>query len=404
MMLSNTLSHIRRDRMNLILQTILGNKKITRGRLAELIGLSQSSIVKYVKFLQDMGLIKETTKTSTKAGRKSVYIAINNDIGVNITVIFYVTHIRGVLVDLGGNILEEFIEPSYKNIPKDLELQKLYKVVDVLLEKSKALNKKSFGIGLAMGGYLNPSTGVSYDFLYATDWYDVPLKEMVSNKYNIPCFLMNDANAFAMGDKYYGFGLGYDHFMTIKMDEGIGIGIIANGSLYLGANNYSGELGHTIVHGNKNICYCGHTGCLETICSKTAILETCQKGLASGVYTEISRLRGDPSNQLTIEQVMTAANNGDRFARNLFEAVGEALGDKLSDIVNVFNPQLLIFRGQIIDGNKFLFDTVQRIVSNQILRHTADPLKIRYAEKNENIDVKGVNAMILMNYFSSEVK
>jgi predicted NBD/HSP70 family sugar kinase len=101
---------------------------------------------------------------------------------------------------------------------------------------------------------------------------------------------------------------------------------------------------------------------------------------------------------------MTAANNGDRFARNLFEAVGEALGDKLSDIVNVFNPQLLIFRGQIIDGNKFLFDTVQRIVSNQILRHTADPLKIRYAEKNENIDVKGVNAMILMNYFSSEVK
>ncbi len=397
------MSHIRRERMNLILKTILSNKKITRGRLAELLGLSQSSIVKYVRYLNDLGLVKETTKTTTTAGRKSVYIAINNGIGVNIAVVFYVSHIRGVLVDLGGAILEEFIEPSYDKIPKNEELAKLEKVISVLLQKSKNLNKKVFGIGLAMGGYLNPSTGVSHDFLYASDWYDVPLKEIVEEKYQVPCFLMNDANAFAMGDKFYGYGLGYNHFLSIKMDEGIGIGIIANGSLYLGANNYAGEFGHNILAGNTNSCYCGHTGCLETVCSKTSILEACKKGLQDGVNTEIVRLRGNSNNGISIEQIITAANNGDRFARNIFETVGEAIGCKLSDIVNFFNPQLIIFRGQIIDGNTFLFETIKRIVSNQVLRYTSSQLELTYAKENENIDVKGVNAMILMNYFTSEV-
>ena len=389
--------------MNLILKTILSNRRITRGRLAELLGLSQSSIVKYVRYLNDLGLVKETTKTTTTAGRKSVYIAINNSIGVNIAIVFYVTHIRGVLVDLGGTIIDEFNEPTYKNIPKDLELDKLNKAIDVLIKKSKKLEKKIFGIGLAMGGYLDPFTGVSHDFLYSKDWYDIPLKEIVETKYKIPCFLMNDANAFAMGDKYYGYGLGYDHFLTIKMDEGIGIGIFTNGSLYLGANNYSGEFGHNILDGNTNTCYCGHIGCLETVCSKTSILEACQKGLEEGVYTEISRLRGLSSNDLTIEQIIIAANNGDRFAHNLFKTVGKAIGGKLSDIVNFFNPQLVIFRGQLIDGNSFLFETIQRIVTNQVLRYTSSQLVLKYAEKNENIDVKGVNAMILMNYFSSEV-
>lgn len=389
--------------MNTILKTILSHKRVTRNSLAELLKLSPSSIVKYVKYLTEIGIIRETTKKTSTAGRKSIYIEINNEIGVNIAVVFYASYIRGVLVDLGGRILDECVVDTYKTIPKDDELQKLYQVIADLADKAETANKKIFGIGLAIGGYMNPVKGISHEFLYASGWYDVPLRDLVESIFHIPCFLMNDANAYAMGDKFYGYGLGYNHFFTVKMDEGIGLGIVVNGELYLGGNNYSGEFGHSLIQGNTNNCYCGHTGCLETVCSKESILEECRTGLSKGVYSEITKLIEESNTELRIEHIITAANNGDRYAMNIFEKVGQSIGNKLSDVANVLNPQLIVFRGPIIDGNAFLFDTIQRVVSNQVLRHTASHLEMKYSAVNENMDVKGINSMILMDYFTNEV-
>lgn len=404
MIISSGLSNIKQERMNTILKTVLSHKRVTRKKLAELLNLSKSSIVKYVKDLNDMGLTKETTKTGTSLGRKSVFIEINNEIGVNLAIVFKASHIKGVLVDLGGVIIDEYIEKSYNNVPKEIEIEKLYLVIDNLLKKASQMEKKTFGIGLAMGGFLDPKKGISHDFLYASGWYDVPLKKMVESRFHVPCFLMNDANTYVMGDKFYGLGLGSTDFITLEIDEGIGMGIIANGDLYLGGNNYSGELGHNKIQGNKMKCYCGHTGCLETVCSKNAILEICQKELDSGVRSDITRLMKIDNSPLTIKHIIRAANSGDRFARNLFSKVGKAIAYKLSDIINVLNPQLLIFRGDVIDGNEFLYETLKQLISDQVLQHAASHLEIKYSEKSENIDMKGINAMILMDYFTNGVQ
>lgn len=404
MIISAGFSNIKQERMNAILRTVLSHKRITRKKLAELLNLSQSSIVKYVKDLNDIGLVKETTKTGTSLGRKSVYIEINNEIGVNLAIVLNASHIKGVLIDLGGVVIDEYIEQSFENVPKDVELEKLYLVIVNLLKKASQMKKKIFGIGLAMGGFIDPKKGISHDFLYATGWYDVPLAKMIESRFHLPCFLVNDANAYAMGDKFYGLGLGYTDFFTLKIDEGIGMGIIINGNLYLGGNNYSGELGHNKIQGNRAKCYCGLTGCLETICSKNAILEACQKELDSGVHSDILRLMEVDHSPLTFQHIVSAANNGDRLARNLFRKVGKAIASKLSDIVNVFNPQLIVFRGEVIDGNEFLFETFKQFLSNQVLRHTASHLVIKYSEKSEDIDMKGINAMILMDFFTKRAE
>ena len=395
---------IQRDRMNTILRTILNHKKITRNKLAKLLRFSPSSIVKYIKTLNEIGLLRETGQKASAAGRKSTYIELNPDRGVNIAVVFSITSIRGVLMDFSGHILAEHILDAYQNIPKDDALELLYRAIDVLFIDARDRNRKIFGIGLAIGGYLDPVRGISHEYLYALDWYDVPLCDLVESRFHLPCFLVNDANAYAMGDKYYGYGVGLNNFISVKMDEGIGLGIVVNGEVYLGENNYSGEFGHNNIRGNTHLCYCGHTGCLETVSSKNFILSECREGLSKGVYSEITKLHRGSIDDIKIEHVVEAANNGDRFARNIFEQVGEHVGYKLSDIVNVLNPKLIIFRGSIIDGNAFLFETIQRVVHNQILRHIATTLKMKYAPASENTDVKGVNSVILMDYFTQEVK
>lgn len=395
---------IQRDRMNTILQTIFKNKKITRDKLAKLLRFSSSSIVKYIKTLIDMGLIRETGQKASSSGRKSTYIELNPNLGVNIAIVFSITSIRGVLVDFSGNILAEKSSLVYKNISKDKALDGLFDVISNLVLEARNKDRKIFGIGIAIGGYLDPLNGISHEYLFAQDWYDVPLCALVDDRFNIPCFLVNDANVYALGDKYYGFGMGVDNFISVKMDEGIGLGIVVNGEIYLGANYYSGEFGHNNIQGNTRLCYCGHTGCLETVCSKDFILNECREGISKGVYSEITKLHGGTLDDIRIEHIIEAANNGDRFARNIFGQVGEYVGYKLSDIVNVLNPGLIIFRGSIIDGNKFLFETIQRVLYNQILRHIAVSLKVQYSSEREDIDVKGVNGFILMNYFTQEVK
>jgi len=396
----NDFTPIQRNRMNTILRTILNHKRITRNKLAKLLHFSPSSIIKYIKTLNEMGLLRETGQMSSAAGRKSTFIEINPNLGLNIAVIFSVSAIKGVLVDFSGHILHEQIFDSHQGISKDEVLEALYHIIDFLNIEAQSRNRKVFGIGIAIGGYLNPTTGISHEFLYAQDWYDVPLRELVENRFHLPCFLVNNANAYAMGDKYYGYGVGVDNFIGVEMDEGIGLGIIMNGDIYLGGNNYSGEFGHNNIQGNTLLCYCGHTGCLETVSSKDYILSECRQGLSKGVYSEITKLHRGSIGDIKIEHVVEAANRGDRFARNIFEQVGEHVGYKLSDVVNVLNPELIIFRGSIIDGNAFLFETIKRVVHNQILKNIASKLEMKYSSIPENIEVKGINSVILMNFFT----
>jgi N-acetylglucosamine repressor len=404
MKMFNDFTLIQRDRMNAILRTILNYKKITRTQLAKLLRLSPSSIVKYTKTLNEMGFLSETGQKESAVGRKSIYIELNPNRGVNISVVFSITSIKGVLLDFSGHILADYILETYQNIPQKEILHSLYDVIDMMITEGTNRNRKIFGIGLAIGGYLDPVRGVSHEFLYAKDWYDVPLCELVETSHNLPCFLVNDANAFAMGDKHYGKGVGINNFISVVMDGGIGLGIVVNGEVYLGESNYSGEFGHNNIRGNSRLCYCGHTGCLETVSSRDFILSECRDGLSKGVYSEISKLHRGSIDDLRIECVIEAANNGDRFARNIFEQVGEYVGYKLSDIVNALNPGLIIFRGSTIDGNAFLFETIQRVVHNQILRHISKTLKMKYSKTDESIAAKGVNSFILMNYFTQETQ
>jgi predicted NBD/HSP70 family sugar kinase len=148
------------------------------------------------------------------------------------------------------------------------------------------------------------------------------------------------------------------------------------------------------------LCYCGHQGCLETICSQQAILSASREGLRQGVNSDIRKHCAGDIECVTIEHVIDAANNGDRFARNIMVRVGDALGAKLADVANLFNPELIVLRGPVIDGNAFLFERISSVAAHESLRPTARALRIEYSAQRTDIRFAGVASAILMDYFT----
>jgi N-acetylglucosamine repressor len=389
-----------RERMNAILRAVLETGSATRGRLSRSLGLSPSSIVKYTKALIDGGLVRESDREESTGGRRSARLELNADAGLTVAAVLDTTAVRGALLDMSGATLAEECAPAWQGIPREDLLAGLYGIVEKLLSRGREYRRRILGIGIAMGGHIDPAHGISREYLYARDWYDVPVRELVEARFDAPCFLVNDANSCALGEKFRGMGRGAANFLCVWIGEGIGMGIVVNGELYKGSSAYAGELGHVHVVDDGALCFCGHRGCLETVCSQQPILAASCDGLRQGVASEIRKHCGGASDQVTIEHVITASNDGDRFARNVMAQAAEVLGTKLADVADVFNPELIILRGPVIDGNEFLYERVKGIVMDQSLRPTARALRIVHSTERKDIRFAGIGCAILMDYFS----
>ena len=391
---------IQRQRMNTILRAVLETPRATRGALSARLGLSPSSIVKYAKVLIDNGLMRETDREESTGGRPSTVLELNPDAGLVVAVVLDATTVHGCLMDVSGRLLVERDAPSRQGISRDELLAVISQLIDPLLAAAREDGRRILGVGIGIGGHVDPVAGVSREYLYARDWYDVPLRRMVEDHYSVPCYLVKDANCCALGEKYRGRGVGVDHFLCVWMGEGIGMGIVVNGELYQGRSAYAGEFGHVHAVDNGALCFCGHTGCLETVCSQQSILAACCNGLRQGVNSEILKHCGGDSENISIQHVITAANDGDRFARNVLGQAGDVLGTKLSDVADLFNPELIILRGPVIDGNAFLFERLRGVVMDQSLRPTARALRMEYSAERTDIRFAGIGCAILADYFS----
>jgi len=391
---------IQRQRMNTILRAVLETPRATRGALSDRLGLSSSSIVKYAKSLIDKGLIRETDREESTGGRRSSVLELNPDAGLAVAVVLDATAVRGCLMDVSGRALTEECAPSRQGIPRDELLAVIYGLIDTLLASAKQDGRRILGVGIGIGGHIDPSSGISHEYLYARDWYDVPVRRLVEERYSVPAYLVKDANSCALGEKYRGRGIGVEHFLCVWMGEGIGMGIVVNGELYQGRSSYAGEFGHVHAVDDGQLCFCGHTGCLETVCSQQSILAACCSGLRQGVNSEILKHCGGDIQNIGIQHVIAAANDGDRFARNVLGQAGDVLGTKLSDVADLFNPELIILRGPVIDGNSFLFERLRGVVMDQSLRPTARALRMEHSSERTDIRFAGIGCAILVDYFS----
>ncbi len=250
-------------------------------------------------------------------------------------------------------------------------------------------------IGVATPGPIDARLGVVTAPPNLPGWRDVPLGRMIQDEFGLPTSLENDANAAAMGEHRFGVGCDAEHLIYVTASTGIGGGFILDGRLYRGATGAAAEVGHMTILPHGPLCGCGNRGCLEALASGTAIAREARERVARGVATLIAELAQGDSDGISAKMVAQAADLGDAEANEILDQAMIFLGVGMANLVNLFNPQLLVIGGGLTKMGPRLFDPVRRIVDRRAFPATASAVEIKRAQLGDDVGLLGAAAVAM---------
>jgi glucokinase len=277
--------------------------------------------------------------------------------------------IKLIGVDLGGTKVtvglvlgEEIVEKKYALIPQNTDDWR------ILADLIKNLISQIFfeytdikGIGIGVPSILDRDKGIIYEVQNIPSWQEVHLADILREEFDVPVFLDNDANCFALGEYYYGEGKNIDNMVGITIGTGLGAGIISRGSLLADANGGSGEFGM--------IPY--KEGILEDYCSGKFFKKNYNK---NG------------------EELMFAAEKGSVEALRAFESFGYHLGNAIKIIMYAIDPQKVIIGGSVVKSAKFFNNSLLKSVNEFAYKKTLENFEILYS-KRDDIAVLGAASL-----------
>jgi glucokinase len=207
-------------------------------------------------------------------------------------------------------------------------------------------------------------------------WVDFPLRDRVSVGLGLPASLDNDANCAVLGEHWRGAARGTRQAIGITIGTGIGGGIILDGALYHGASDCAGEIGHTTIEMNGRRCACGNYGCLEAYASGPAIARRAVELVERGADSSLRALMDVDPRSITAQVVYEAASAGDALAREVVQDTARILGAAIANLVNVFNPEVVVVCGGVTLAGESLFAPLRREVARRAFRPAVEVCRI----------------------------
>jgi glucokinase len=224
-------------------------------------------------------------------------------------------------------------------------------------------------VGVSFGGPVDAARGVVRASHHVSGWGDYPLSTALSERYGVPCALLNDANAGALGEQRWGAGAGLSDILYVTVSTGVGAGLVLRGRLHLGAHGLSGELGHLLVSADGPVCSCGRRGCLEAFASGPSIARAARDALRTRPeYGAILRASIDGNLAgLDARTVADAAHRGDEVAIAVLAEAGHALGLGLAAASLLCDPAAIVLGGGVINSGEPLLGPARAVLRERLL-------------------------------------
>jgi glucokinase len=316
---------------------------------------------------------------------RSNEIAIGIDIGGTNTKYGIVNH-RGEILEKGELKTDDYSTAK-------LFVKGLYDSLKPMMDKfKKSYHIKGVGIGAPNGNYY---TG-TIEYAPNLHWKGViPLIKMVTEKFDLPASLTNDANAAAVGEMMYGAARGMKDFIMITLGTGVGSGIVANGQIIYGHDGFAGELGHTIIRpGGRKHWGTGMYGSLEAYASATGIVITAKEMLKENPDTQ-SLLDKYPIDKLDSKIVYECAAKGDKIASDVYRFTGQVLGEALANFVMFSSPEAIILFGGVIKAGDLILKPTKEHMEKNLLPVFQNKVKLIFSElKEADAAILGASALV----------
>lgn len=274
-----------------------------------------------------------------------------------------------IAVDIGGTQIRVAVYPKgefrplkQKRIPTQAKDQTpLERLIDVLAEVWP-VDDRVCGIGIAVPGWVNHQLGILYVAPNIPGWDKLPLAKIISQRFDVPVKLGNDANLAALGEWRFGAGKGHHDLLYLTISTGIGGGVITGDRLLLGANGLAAELGHVTILPDGPMCGCGHRGHLEALGSGTAIAHYVAEQLAQGVPSSLADI-----SKPTGRDISLAAEQGDPLAKAALARAGTFVGYGVANYMHIFNPSIIILGGGVSRSGPLFFEPMRAAIAECVL-------------------------------------
>jgi glucokinase len=230
------------------------------------------------------------------------------------------------------------------------------------------------GVGIGAPGPLNPITGMVYSPPNLPGWNEIPLRTEMARRLQMDTFVDNDANAAALAEARLGAGAGTSHLVYVTVSTGIGGGVVFDGQIIHGSSGAAAEVGHMIVDPDGPLCPCGNHGCLEALASGTAI-----RRLA------VERFGKD----MDARMVAVEAAGGDHAAKQLLNEVFHWLGIGLINVVQMYDPEVIVVGGGVSRIGDPLFEALERAVAGNRYRSANFSVRVLPAKLGTKAGVIG---------------
>jgi len=299
------------------------------------------------------------------------------------------TKIRAAIVSSKGQMIARKYCLTLADEGQQSVINRIFSAIDHLLSQRNIESSKLDSISIAAAGAIDFDRGVITASPNLPGWYDVPLRAMVREKYGVNTFLINDAGAAALGEHRFGAGKGVDNLILLTLGTGIGGGIIINGKLYTGRHGSAGEIGHMTIDVNGPKCNCGNVGCWETLASGTAMAREAIRRVSQGEKSSLTEIVGGKIGNITAEEVSLAAQGGDSLALEVISKVASYLGVGMVNLVNIFDPEMIIVGGGMSKMGDLLLEPARQVVRERAFTLSAQAVRIVTAQLGDDAGVLG---------------
>lgn len=365
-----------------ILNIIKAYGPIARADIARLSQLSPAAVTHQTAELIEDGLIFEKQEGDSRGGRRPILLALNATGTYVVGVKLAETRATLAITDLNADILVRHTVELTAREPNPV-CDQLAAGIRELLEMQHIDRARIIGIGVGMAGLIDSANGICRTSPY-NGWRDIPFAELLEERLDYPVYLDNDVNTLTLVERLYGAGQHVNDFLVVTLGRGIGMGMVTGGQVYRGARGSGGELGHTVVDPEGFICACGNHGCLETFAADPWLLQ---------------RARINGLNIPTPDALVTAADRGDRVALHVFSEAGRMLGQSIANLINIFNPALIIISGEGVRAGDYVFNALREAIKQHTFGQLGDDVDIRIEPLSDDTWARGAASLVLREIF-----
>lgn len=398
---SSHMKHVsnKTQRDKLVIEALVRREGLlSRSDIHALTSLQQSEISRMVGALLREGKLQEAGRAANPMGRKQVLLRFNEDHQFIAALAFDDESVHASVVNLHPRLREQVREPTCVTRGTEGLVQQLLLCMREALRRAGIKPADLAGIGIAGSGLVDSRRGRFLMSSTVEILEDIPVKDIFEDAFGAPVILENLTRAKAVAERRLGAGNRAEDMIFIEYGRtGIGAGIILNGNLVHGSGCAAGEFGHTHMVNDGPACKCGSVGCLEALVGAAALEARARKLIHDG--NGALALAGGDSKTISGWTVLEAAAKGEPACAALVEELGTYLGLGLANLVNLFNPSVLVIDQRLRLAGETLLERIIATVRRQALRHATKDLAIRFGTLGSEAAVLGVAVLALEKHF-----